>query len=200
MFGKTDEEEVPLSITTGPLAGTVSPRGIVYASMFGAATAAGAYMVVPIPPVPITLQTLFLGIAGLLLGARLGAMSQVVYVMTGAIGLPVFAGGKAGLGVLFGPTGGYLLGFIAGAYTIGKLAELRPAWGAAWAVFALSAGTVVIYTLGIAQLSLVAQLPVLKAVAVGVVPFLPGDAVKIGVAAVVALKARPHLNLRKSAR
>ena len=171
----------------------MSLREIVYASMFGAATAAGAYIIVPIPPVPITLQTLFLSLAGVLLGARAAAMSQIVYVLIGAIGLPVFAGGKAGLGVLFGPTGGYLMGFIAGAYVIGKLAELRPSGGILWIASAMAVGTIVIYTLGIAQLCIVAQLTVSKAVAVGALPFLPGDAVKIGVAAAVAIKVRPHL-------
>jgi biotin transport system substrate-specific component len=163
--------------------------------MFGAATAAGAYIIVPIPPVPITLQTFFLSLAGVLLGARPAAMSQIVYVLIGVIGLPVFAGGKAGLGVLFGPTGGYLIGFIAGAYIIGRLAELRPSGGIVWVVSAMAAGTAVLYTLGIAQLCLVAQLSISKAVAVGVLPFIPGDAVKISVAALVTRKIRPYLHL-----
>jgi biotin transport system substrate-specific component len=174
---------------------TVPIRGIVHASMFGAATAAGAYIIVPIPPVPITLQTFFLSLAGVLLGARPAAMSQIVYVLIGVIGLPVFAGGKAGLGVLFGPTGGYLIGFIAGAYIIGRLAELRPSGGIVWVVSAMAAGTAVLYTLGIAQLCLVAQLSISKAVAVGVLPFIPGDAVKISVAALVTRKIRPYLHL-----
>ena len=83
-----------------------SLRGMVYAALFGALTAVGAYIIIPLPPVPITLQTLFLGLAALLLGGRLGALSQTVYVLLGVIGLPVFAGGKAGLGVLLGPDGG----------------------------------------------------------------------------------------------
>ncbi|MFA6414125.1 MAG: biotin transporter BioY, partial [Syntrophales bacterium] len=83
-----------------------SLRGMAYASMFGALTAAGAYIMIPLPPVPITLQTFFVSLAGALLGGYLGAMSQVVYVLLGVIGLPVFAGGKAGAGVLLGPTGG----------------------------------------------------------------------------------------------
>jgi hypothetical protein len=80
-----------------------SLRGMVYASMFGALTAVGAYIMIPLPPVPITLQTLFVNLAGALLGGYLGALSQVVYILLGVIGLPVFAGGKAGAGVLLGP-------------------------------------------------------------------------------------------------
>jgi biotin transport system substrate-specific component len=170
-------------------------RAMVYAAMFGAATAAGAYIIVPVPPVPVTLQTLFLSLAGMLLGARLAAMSQIVYVLIGAMGLPVFAGGKAGLGILIGPTGGYLLGFIAGAYVIGRLAQLRPSAGVIWAISSMAVGTIVIYILGVAQLCVVAQLSISKAVFVGVLPFIPGDAVKILLAAFVCRKLRPQLDL-----
>jgi biotin transport system substrate-specific component len=98
---------------------------MIYAAMFGAATAMGAYIMIPLPPVPITLQTLFVVLAGALLGGRLGALSQVVYLLLGIIGLPVFHGGKGGLGILLGPTGGYLVGFIAAAYVVGKLIEVN---------------------------------------------------------------------------
>ncbi|MBN1474770.1 MAG: biotin transporter BioY, partial [Syntrophaceae bacterium] len=88
-----------------------SIRGIVYAALFGALTAAGAFIIIPLPPVPITAQTFFLNVAAVLLGGPLAAASQFIYIMLGVVGMPVFAGGKAGLGVLFGPTGGYLIGF-----------------------------------------------------------------------------------------
>lgn len=170
-----------------------SLRGMVYASLFGAMTAVGAYMIIPLPPVPITLQTLFLGLAGTLLGARLGALSQLVYLFLGILGLPVFAGGKAGLGVLFGPTGGYLIGFIAAAFIIGKLAALKKRPGFAWLSFSLIAGAAVIYTLGVLQLSLVARLSLAKALTVGVVPFLPGDGIKIVLTAIIALRLRDRI-------
>jgi biotin transport system substrate-specific component len=170
-----------------------SLRGMVYASLFGALTAVGAYIIIPLPPVPITLQTLFLGLAGTLLGARLGALSQVVYLLLGILGLPVFAGGKAGLGVLFGPTGGYLIGFVAAAFVIGKLAALKARPGFAWLCLSLVAGAVVIYTLGILQLSLIARLTPAKAMVVGLLPFLPGDGIKIVLTAMIALKLRDRL-------
>jgi biotin transport system substrate-specific component len=170
-----------------------SLRGIHHAALFGALTAVGAYIIIPLPPVPITLQTLFLGLAALLLGGRLGALSQAVYVMLGVIGLPVFAGGKAGLGVLLGPTGGYLIGFILAAFVIGKLAALKTRPGFAWLCLSLVAGTVVIYACGILQLTLVARLTFLKALTVGALPFLPGDIIKIVLAAVITLKLRDRL-------
>jgi biotin transport system substrate-specific component len=175
---------------------TMSLRGMIYASLFGAGTAAGAYIIIPLPPVPITLQTLFAGLAGALLGARLGALSQVVYLLIGIIGLPVFAGGKAGLGVLFGPTGGYLLGFVAGAWVIGALMNLKKTPGFAWTTAALVAGTAVIYSFGVAQLSLVAKISVNKAISVGVLPFLIGDGVKILAAAYVVKRVRPRLKIQ----
>jgi biotin transport system substrate-specific component len=167
---------------------------MVYASLFGALTAVGAYIIIPLPPVPITLQTLFLGLAGTLLGARLGALSQVVYLLLGILGLPVFAGGKAGLGVLFGPTGGYLIGFVAAAFVIGKFAALKTRPGFAWICLSLAVGAMVIYALGILQLSLVARLTAVKAMAVGVLPFLPGDGIKIVLTAMIALKLRGRLD------
>ena len=167
-----------------------------YASLFGAATAAGAYVIIPIPPVPITLQTLFLMLAGALLGAKTAALSQIVYILIGIIGLPVFAGGKAGLGVLFGPTGGYLTGFIAGAWIIGRLLEKAQNPGTARIALSMIAGTLAVYTLGIAQLCLVAKLSIPKAAAVGALPFMPGDALKIAAACFIIRKVRGSTGVR----
>lgn len=170
----------------------VELRHMTYAAMLGAATAAGAYIIIPLPPVPVTLQTFFLYLAAALLGGRLAALSQVVYLLIGIIGLPVFAGGKGGLGVLFGPTGGYLIGFVAAAYLTGKLIQWQKTPGLPGLAVAMALGTAVIYLLGAAQLTLVAHLTWGRALAVGVLPFLVGDAVKIGVAAFVAQRVRRH--------
>lgn len=173
----------------------ISLRGMVYASMFAALTAVGAYIAIPLQPVPITLQTLFTNLAGALLGGYLGALSQLVYVVLGVMGLPVFAGGKAGLGVLLGPTGGYLVGFIAGTYFMGRMIERREQAGFGWILLALGVGHVVIYGLGALQLSVVAHLSAAKALAVGVLPFLPGDILKILVAAFLTPKLRDRIKL-----
>ncbi|MBA4397198.1 MAG: BioY family transporter [Syntrophus sp. (in: bacteria)] len=170
-------------------------RGMVYASMFGALTAVGAYIMIPLPPVPITMQTLFVSLAGALLGGTLGALSQVVYILLGVIGLPVFAGGKAGAGVLLGPTGGYLIGFVVGAWVIGKLTAIRRKPGFIWLVCAMSIGIALVYIFGIIQLMIVAKLDFSRAIAVGLLPPLPGDILKIIIAALIALKIRDHLRL-----
>ncbi|MEQ8176306.1 MAG: biotin transporter BioY [Syntrophomonadaceae bacterium] len=168
-------------------------RNMVYASMFGALTAIGALIVIPTQPVPITLQTFFTCFSGALLGGYAGALSQIVYVILGCIGLPVFAGGKAGLGVLFGPTGGYLIGFIAGAYIIGKIVEARPQAGVIWSAMAILVGDLVIYGIGTVQLAMVAHLSPGKAILVGVVPFLIPEIVKLIAAAVLSSRLRTRL-------
>lgn len=175
-----------------------SLREMAFAALFGAGTAAGAYVVIPVAPVPITLQTLFLYVAAGLLGERVAALSQVVYVLLGVIGLPVFAGGKAGLGILFGPTGGYLLGFILGAYAAGKLMPSGGMPGTVRTVLALAAGTVVIYVPGVLQLCVVAKLSPAKALTVGVLPFLLGDGIKIAAATLVTIKLKPRMEQRLS--
>jgi len=169
---------------------------MVYAAMFGALTAIGSFLIIPtLQPLPITLQTLFTGLAGVLLGSYAGAWSQIIYVLLGIIGLPVFAGGKAGIGTLFGPTGGYLIGFIVGAYVIGKIAEARREPGWAWTILALAAGNLVIYTLGTIQFSMVTHLSLLEALTVGVVPFLPGDLLKLLTAAWLAITLRKNISM-----
>ncbi|MFA5321870.1 MAG: biotin transporter BioY [Smithella sp.] len=166
----------------------MSTRGLVYAALFGSLTAAGAFIVIPLPPVPITAQTFFLNIAAILLGGPLGAVSQFIYVMLGVVGIPVFAGGKAGLGVIFGPTGGYLLGFIIAAFVIGIVNRMKKSAGAFWYIFSMFIGMLIIYFFGSLQLSLIAKMSFNKALAVGVLPFIPGDIIKILLAAIICLR------------
>lgn len=173
-----------------------SIRGMIYAAMFGAVTAVGALISIHLSAVPITLQTLFTALSGALLGGALGALSQVVYVLLGIIGLPVFAGGKAGLGVLFGPTGGYLIGFILGAFVTGKLIELKKKPGIAWIAISMVIGFLVLYAPGVLQLSVVAKFGLAKALKLGMIQFLIGDAVKIVVATFVTLKLRNTIYLK----
>ena len=173
----------------------LTTKGMIYASLFGALTAIGALISIPLQPVPIVLCNLFLNIAAALLGGSLGALSQVIYIILGGLGLPVFSGGKAGFGVLLGPTGGYLVGFVIGAFLIGKLIELKKAPGFIWLAFSMAAGLSVIYAVGVLQLSLVAKLSLEKALAMGVLPFLPGDVLKIIAAAIVTLKTRDKVRL-----
>jgi biotin transport system substrate-specific component len=172
-----------------------SIKGLVYAALFGALTATGAFIVIPLPPVPITAQTFFLNIAAVLLGGSLGALSQFIYVMMGVVGIPVFAGGKAGLGVIFGPTGGYLLGFVIAAFVIGMINQMKKSAGIFWNIFSMLIGMLVIYFLGSLQLSLVAKISFHKALAIGVLPFIPADVIKILLAAIIISRLKGRIKI-----
>ncbi len=144
--------------------------------------AAQAAIPLPFSPVPVTGQTFAVLLAGALLGSQRGALSQAVYIAEGLVGMPVFAGGHAGLAWALGPTGGYLAGFVAAAFVTGWLAERGWDRKVLTAGLAMVVGNVVIYACGLAWLlRFVAQERVLMA---GMVPFLVGDIVKIALAAV----------------
>jgi biotin transport system substrate-specific component len=165
---------------------------VVYASLMAALISVGAYLQIPLPvgPVPLVLQNLFVLLAGLLLGSRWGLYSVGVYLLVGAIGLPVFVGGKGGLAHFLGPTGGYLLGFAGCALVTGFVAEkLRaPAFKD---ILAVILGSLTIYLFGIPWLKLVTAMSWEKTVMVGMLPFLPGDAIKGATAVLLARAIRP---------
>ena len=168
-------------------------KRMVYAALMAALTAAGAYIAIPIGPVPIVLQNLFVMLAGLLLGSRWGGGSIGVYLVAGAVGLPVFAGGTGGIGKFAGPTGGYLMGFWAAAYLIGMISE-RGRGRVIIDVVAMIAGTALIYLFGVPWLKVITGMSMSKAIGVGMVPFLIGDIVKIAVAVPIARALRPMIH------
>lgn len=168
-------------------------KRMVYASLMAALTAAGAYIAIPIGPVPIVLQNLFIMLAGLLLGGRWGLISVAVYLLAGAVGLPVFAGGTGGVGKFVGPTGGYLLGFAAAAYLTGLISEIGRG-RVAIDVLAMVAGTLIIYAFGVSWLKVATGMSFSKAFAVGMLPFLIGDALKIAAAIPIAKALRPMMD------
>ena len=171
-------------------------RMTVYASLLAALTAAGAYLIIPIGPVPISLQTLFVYLTGLLLGSQWGAVSVGVYLLAGACGLPVFAGGTGGIGRLAGPTGGYLFGYLAAVYVIGLMTEKA---GRRWIidVIAMTVATLIVYAAGVAWLKTVTGMTFSRAATVGMLPFLVGDGLKILAAGAIARAVRPLLHPRQ---
>lgn len=148
-----------------------------------ALVALSAQVVVPLPgtPVPITGQTFGVLFVGALLGSRRGALALAAYLLEGAAGLPVFAGGGSTLAWLAGPTAGYLWSYPAAAWLTGRLAERGWDRRPATAALALGAGNAVIYAVGLPWLAFFVGLE--RVLAAGLVPFLPGDLVKIAVAA-----------------
>jgi biotin transport system substrate-specific component len=169
-------------------------RMIVFASLLAALMAAGAYLAIPIGPVPIVLQNMFVFLAGLLLGARWGLDSVAVYLLAGACGLPVFAGGMGGIGRLVGPTGGYLIGYLPAVFLIGYISE-KAAARIGCDILAMICGTIVLYACGVSWLKILTGMTWAKALAAGMYPFLIGDALKIAAAALIAKALRPVIRV-----
>jgi biotin transport system substrate-specific component len=153
------------------------------------AIAASAQVQVPLHPVPMTLQSLVVLLVGAAYGWRLGAATVLLYLAEGLCGMPVFAGFAAGPTALAGPTGGFLLGFVPAAALVGWLAS-RGWTVSPWRSSAMFlAGHVVLFAGGIAWLGMLLGFG--RAIAVGLLPFLPGTAVKValGTALLAALRA-----------
>jgi biotin transport system substrate-specific component len=158
--------------------------------------AASAQVSVPMWPVPMTLQTLAISVIGLTMGARLAAATVVVYLGQGAMGLPVFAGGAAGLPYMMGPTGGFLIGFLAMAWLTGFIAERGFGSGLGRLFVAAFVPAVLLFIPGVLWLWAVTPLDLERAIMAGAVPFQLGGLVKSALAAVIvaggwrALRAR----------
>ncbi|GGL76746.1 biotin transporter BioY [Glutamicibacter protophormiae] len=181
-----------MSTTTAPS----QTRNTVYVAVFAAMIAAMG-LVPPITlgviPVPITLQTLGVMLAGAMLGPWRGALASLIVVVLSVAGLPLLAGGRGGLGVLLGPTGGYLVGWFFGSLVIGALfkywvirLQSKPLQLVAGLVSTILGGIVVIYLFGVPWTAVVTGLD-LKTSLVGSFAFLPGDLLKAVVATLVAL-------------
>ena len=152
---------------------------------FSLLTALSAQIVIPIGPVPITGQTFAVLLTGALLGSRLGAITMIVYLLEGAVGLPFFSGGHGGILHLMGPTGGYLVAFPAGAFITGAFAE--HGWDRKFltAAAAMAIGSIVIMLSGWLWFSLVMKTSPAITLFVTVLKFIPGDIIKISLAAAV---------------
>jgi biotin transport system substrate-specific component len=172
--------------------GVAASAGVI---AFAVLTFVGAHVYIPLTPVPVTLQTLFVLLAGAVAGPRRGASSQALYVGAGACGLPLFAGWSAGWSVLAGPTGGYLLSFLVVPLFVGSLIGRSDT--IRWQLFVFVSATTLIFTFGILHLTIVYGLEPVIAVEVGLIPFLPGAAFKI-FAAISILRSFRSLTGRRS--
>lgn len=165
-------------------------KSVILASLFSALIIVGAFIRFPLPPVPITLQTLFVILSGLLLGSRLAFFSTMVYLILGSVGLPVFSAGS-GLGVLLGPTGGYLFGLLPAALIAGiagnysRKEEQPNHYFVLCLLFGLLA-TLSVYGVGVPFLKFSRSLSWANALKGGMFPFLIGDTLKLLVAAQLA--------------
>jgi biotin transport system substrate-specific component len=171
-------------------------KNLILVSMFAALTAIGAFIKIPVPYIPFTLQFLFCAFAGILLGARLGAYSQLLYVLIGLVGIPVFTQG-GGPNYIFKPSFGYLLGFIVAAFVIGKITEKLKKLTFDKAFLAIMAGIFCLYLIGVTYMYFILNLYLNQSVTIrwvvynGAFIFLPKEIVLATIIAMSAVKIRP---------
>lgn len=174
----------------------INTREMIIVSLFCALMTIGAYLKIPFPIVPITLQPFFCAFAGILLGSRLGFLSQIVYIIMGLIGLPVFTSG-GGITYIFKPSFGYILGFAFGAYVIGFISERIKKQNPLKRLATLTAGLIVMYAFGIPYTFIIMKFylksPEAAIVWSSIIPFIIKDFILFIIIAGSANKVTPIL-------
>jgi biotin transport system substrate-specific component len=175
-------------------------KEMLISTMFSSLIIILSFLKIPLPfsPIPLTGQTFAIMLTGLVLSPIQAFIAVGVYILLGLVGIPVFSGGTSGIGVLAGPTGGYLIGFLIGAVVISIIRNnkdniLR------MAIAGAAGGIVVVYLTGVFWLSQVKGLDIIKAFSLGAVPFIPGDIFKLIVAVIVAQRVNARLKSSKQA-
>lgn len=174
----------------------ITSKEIVLCALFTALTAVGAFIKIPVPVVPFTLQYLFTMLAGLLLGSRLGAISVACYAILGLAGLPIFAEG-GGIWYVFKPSFGYIIGFILGTFITGKIVEIKGTKSYKWILAADFTGLFVVYAVGMIYYYIICNFVINTPIAVWplflycFILAVPGDIALSILAAVIAKNIRP---------
>lgn len=151
--------------------------------LFSSLTAIGAFISLPLGPVPITLQTFFVLLSGVILGSKNAFSSMTIYLFLGLSGLPVYAGGTGGFQAILKPSFGFLIGMVVSSFVVGKIYEIKK--NNIYLLISLIVGTIVIYIIGlpymyyILNVMLAKNFSVLKIFQIGMFLFIPGDIVKI---------------------
>lgn len=177
----------------------IKTKDMILVALFAALTAVGGFISIPIGPVPITLQSFFTLLSGILLGPFLGALSQLIYVILGLVGLPIFAGGTGGISTIIHPTFGYLIGFIVAPIVIGKIINVKSNSKFIRLLLGCILGSLVIYVLGIPYMYVILKyvshvnITLLKTFEIGFFVFIPGDTIKCIIASVISVKMLPAL-------
>ncbi len=197
----------PVHVPHFPLAAVVWPdradgfsavlRSMLLIALGTALLTLSAKVNLPLPYVPMTLQTLVVLVIGAAYGWRLGSVTVMAYLAEGALGLPVFAGPVGGLAPLLGPTAGYLIGFVAAAFTTGWLSERGWDRSVPLLFVAMGLGHIIILGCGLAWLALGIKLGFAKAWLVGIAPFLAASVIKNALGAVLVPALRHMLERRE---
>ncbi len=167
----------------------MNTRKTLITALFTGLIIVGTFIKVPLPPVPITLQSLFVILAALLGGFNIGFFSFIVYLILGTIGLPIFSSG-GGIGALIGPTGGYLFGMLLATIVAGIISDLGKNKEHKLPYFIIGGllATIAVYVIGIPWLKVSTGMELSKTIQVGIIPFLIGDAIKLIAAVLLTTK------------
>ena len=180
----------------------ISIKEMTMVSIFTALTAIGAFISIPLGPVPMTMQTLFVSIGFLVLGGKLSALGQLLYIFLGFIGLPIFSGFTSGIQSIFSPSFGFIIGFVFASYIAGSLlhrGELTNKRILLWTII----GNILIYIVGLAYMYVILNfylgkdLDIINILYLGLIPFLPGDLLKMTLAFVTSKKLLNILNSKR---
>lgn len=172
-------------------------HGMVFMAIFAAIICIAAPVSVQIGPIPITLATFAIYLAGAMLGGRRGMIAVIVYIMLGAVGLPVFSNFNGGFTALLGPTGGYIIGYIPLVLLTGIFSDMnsKKHWTM---IIGMLLGTVALYTFGTAWFMIMTSSSLGRALALCALPFVPGDALKIACVSAIAIPLKSRLSSRIS--
>lgn len=173
--------------------GSFTVRGMVFTAIFAAIICVAAPFSVQAGPIPITLATFAIYLAGTILGGKRGMAAVAVYIMIGAVGLPVFSNFNGGFGALTGPTGGYIIGYIPLVFLTGIFSEMNSKKHLTMIV-GMVLGTVALYAFGTAWYMIMSGRDLITSLSLCALPFIPGDAVKIVCTAAVAIPLKTKLN------
>jgi biotin transport system substrate-specific component len=175
----------------------ISVKNLTYSALFTALISVLSYITIPLPfsPVPITAQSLAVMAAAVILSTQETALAIGTFLFLGIVGIPVFSGGRAGLGVIFGPSGGYLIGFLIGGIIISLLTKNKENF---WQVLAgvITGGIIVIHFLGFIWLSQATGMGLKEAFLAGSLPFIPGDLFKAVLASYLGIRINKSLGNR----
>ena len=174
---------------------TKTKRLILY-SLFAAITSVLSQISIPLPftPVPLNLATLSVILSGAILGKSGGAISQIVYTLLGTIGLPVFANLSAGIGIIIGPTGGYIIGYIIAAFIVGLILE-KSNKNIIIYIVSMSIGLTTCYILGTAWFMYITKSNLVASLTMCVIPFIPGDIIKVILASILAKRVHKIIKI-----
>lgn len=179
----------------------LNTKEMIYISLFTSLTIIGAFLSIPIGNIPISMQTVFVLLSGIILGGKLAAISQIIYILIGLVGLRVFAGFKGGVQIIFSPTFGFLIGFIFASFIVGNLIKNNKKNKFVNFFIITLIGSTIVYIFGLPYmyfiLNKILKTPIsfIQTIKTGCFIFIPGDILKSFIAAFIGFEFQKRFNI-----